>query len=84
MARTVSCSINEEQPHSSSFSGACAPMEGCKMDDQTLQAMSLLMNGTQQALVSLNKCLLNNGALKPGQLSGAIKETFNHAEADWS
>ena len=54
------------------------------MDDQTLQAMSLLMNGTQHALVSLNKCLLNNGALKPGQLSGAIKETFNHAEADWS
>jgi hypothetical protein len=54
------------------------------MDDQTLQAMSLLMNGTQQAMVSLHKCLLNNGGLKPGQLSGAIKETFNHAEADWA
>jgi len=48
------------------------------------QALALVMNATQQALASLNKCLLNNGALRPGQFSGAIKETFNHADANWT
>ena len=35
------------------------------------------------ALVILDKCLLNNGALKAGQFSGALKQTFNHPDADW-
>jgi hypothetical protein len=42
------------------------------------------MNAMTQALASLNKCLLNNQSLKPGQFSGAIKQTFNETEADWS
>jgi hypothetical protein len=41
-------------------------------------------NAVLQAFAILNKCLLNNGALKPGQFSGAIKETFDHPEADWN
>ena len=53
------------------------------MDDKQLEALSLRMTATQQAFASLNKCLLNNGALRPGQFSGAVKETFNAAEADW-
>jgi hypothetical protein len=26
---------------------------------------------------------MNNGALKPGQFSGALKQTFNEPDADW-
>ena len=54
------------------------------MDDKTVEALGLAMNAVTQALASLNKCLLNNQSLKPGQFSGAIKQSFNEAEADWS
>jgi hypothetical protein len=27
---------------------------------------------------------MNNGALKPGQFSQALKDTFNASEADWN
>jgi hypothetical protein len=36
----------------------------------------------QRALVTLSKCLTDNGALKPGQFSSAIKATLNEAEVD--
>ena len=48
-----------------------------------LDKLVLSNNATQQAFVILAKCLLNNGALKPGQFSQALKITFNEAEADW-
>ena len=35
-----------------------------------------------QALVILDKCLLKNGALKPGEFSKALKDTFNHPDGD--
>jgi hypothetical protein len=37
-----------------------------------MQAVACLSNAFRQAFASLNKCLLNNGALKPGQLSNAL------------
>ena len=46
------------------------------MDDKTVEALGLAMNAVTQALAGLNKCLLNNQSLKPGQFSGAIKQTF--------
>ena len=52
------------------------------MTDQS-QALAYIMNATQQAFASLNKCLLNNNALQPGQFSSAIKSSFNEAGADW-
>jgi len=35
-----------------------------------------------QAFASLEKCLLNNGALKRGEFSQALKDTLNHSGAD--
>jgi hypothetical protein len=48
------------------------------------EAIALTQNANVQAFVMLAKCLMNNGALKPGQFQAAIKSTFNEAEADWS
>jgi hypothetical protein len=44
---------------------------------------ALYASATQTAFVILTKCLLNNGALQPGQFAQALKSTFNEAEADW-
>jgi hypothetical protein len=49
-----------------------------------LQAVALFASATQNALVILAKCLMNNGALKPGQFPNALKSTFNEPEADWT
>ena len=49
-----------------------------------LKALSLIGSATQSAFVVLAKCLLDNGALKPGQFPAALKQTFNEAEADWT
>jgi hypothetical protein len=48
------------------------------------EAIALTSNGTLQAFAILTKCLLNNGALRPGQFQSSIKETFNEPEADWN
>jgi hypothetical protein len=53
------------------------------MDDPALKAVALYASATQNALVILTKCLLNNGALNVGQFSGALKETFNEPDADF-
>jgi hypothetical protein len=49
-----------------------------------LKALALYASATQNAFVILAKCLMNNGALKPGQFPKALKETFNEPDADWS
>ncbi|MFZ0095292.1 MAG: hypothetical protein WB540_16590 [Pseudolabrys sp.] len=49
------------------------------MDPQLLAVAALYAGATQNAFVVLAKCLVDNGALKPGQFSSAIKSTF---EAD--
>jgi hypothetical protein len=51
--------------------------------EPALEVAALYANATQIAFVILAKCLLNNGALKPGQFASAIKATFNESEADW-
>lgn len=48
-----------------------------------IQTMALTSNATMQAFVLLVKCLLSNGALKPGQFSGLLKETYNHPDAEY-
>ena len=48
------------------------------------EAIAYSNNATHQALAVLTKCLVNNGALKPGQFSSALKDTFNEPDADWS
>ena len=53
------------------------------MDPQILAVASLYASATQNAFVILTKCLMNNGALKPGQFSSALKSTFNEAEAEY-
>jgi hypothetical protein len=61
-------------------------MENARMNfdtEKTLETVSRIANGLSQALVSLNKCLLNNGALKPGQFAASLKGSFNHPDADW-
>ncbi len=52
-------------------------------DEITQQFIGNLTNAVVHAFVILDKCLLNNGALKPGQFSSGLKDTFNHPEADW-
>ena len=52
-------------------------------DEITQKVIGNVSNAFTQALVTLDKCLLNNGALKPGQFSEALKSTFNHPDADW-
>jgi hypothetical protein len=47
------------------------------------EVAALYASATTSAFVILAKCLLNNGALKPGQFPAALKSTFNEAEADW-
>jgi hypothetical protein len=49
--------------------------------DPSLGVAMLYANATQNAFVVLAKCLLNNGALKQGQFSSAIKSALN-PEAD--
>jgi hypothetical protein len=49
-----------------------------------LKALALYASATQNAFLILAKCLMNNGALKPGQFPKALKETFNEPDADWS
>jgi hypothetical protein len=51
--------------------------------EPAFEASALLANGSQMAIVILVKCLLNNGALNPGQFAAALKATFNEAEADF-
>jgi hypothetical protein len=51
--------------------------------DQALEALALHANATKIAFAILTKCLLNNGALRPGQFSAALKSTFNEPEADF-
>lgn len=50
------------------------------MDEET----RLKLSASQHVFVMLAKCLLNNRALRPGQLSGALKATFNHPEAEYA
>jgi hypothetical protein len=52
--------------------------------DKHGELIALLSNATLNSLVILHKCLLNNGALRPGQFSKALKDTFNSPDADWS
>jgi hypothetical protein len=49
-----------------------------------MKALALTASATQNAFVILAKCLMNNGALKPGQLPKALIETFNEPDADWT
>jgi hypothetical protein len=51
--------------------------------EPALEAVALYASANKTALVILAKCLLNNGALRPGQFANALKSTFNEAEADW-
>jgi hypothetical protein len=48
-----------------------------------LDAIALKNNAMLCAFVILAKCLTNNGALRPGQFSDALKSTFNHPDAKW-
>jgi hypothetical protein len=50
----------------------------------SFEYIGLTNNAVLQAFAILNNCLLNNGALKPGQFSTAIKSTFNDPAADWN
>jgi len=50
--------------------------------DKTVEVIALYASATQNALVTLSKCLTDNGALKPVQFSSAIKATLNEAEVD--
>ena len=50
------------------------------MDPQLLAVAALYAGATQNAFVVLAKCLTNNGGLKPGQFSTAIKSTLNEAD----
>jgi hypothetical protein len=49
-----------------------------------IESPRALCERTQNAFVVLAKCLMNNGALKPGQFPKALKDTFNEPDADWS
>ena len=50
----------------------------------SFEYIGLTNNAVLQAFAILNNCLLNNGALKPGQFSTAIKSSFNDPGADWN
>lgn len=52
-------------------------------EQKMLKILSDGFNAMTQAMVILNKCLLNKGALEPGQFLAAIKETINHPDAQW-
>ena len=49
------------------------------MDPAALAAATVYANATQNAFVVLVKCLTDNGALKPGQFSTAIKSSLSEA-----
>ena len=51
------------------------------MDPAALAAAAAYASATQNAFVVLVKCLMDNGALRPGQFSTAIKSSLNAAEA---
>ena len=46
------------------------------MDDQHIEALSLVANGIIVSYVMLVKCLKNNGALAGGQLENALRKTI--------
>ena len=50
--------------------------------DKTVEVIALYASATQNALAILTKCLMDNGALEPGQFSSAIKATLNEGEVD--
>jgi len=50
------------------------------MDPAALGMAAVHASITQNAFVILTKCLMNNGALKPGQFSSAIKAKLNEVE----
>jgi membrane-bound lytic murein transglycosylase len=50
------------------------------MDPAALGIAAAYASTTQNAFVILTKCLVNNGALQPGQVSSAIKAKLNEAE----
>jgi hypothetical protein len=50
------------------------------MDPAALGMAAVYASITQNAFVILTKCLMNNGALKPGQFSSAIKAKLNEVE----
>jgi hypothetical protein len=52
--------------------------------DKHAEVIALLSNAVLNSLVILNKCLLNNGGLRPGQFSQALKDTLNPPDADWN
>ena len=47
------------------------------------EAIAYSNNAAHQAFAILTKCLLNNGALQPGQFSSALKATLNEPDAEW-
>jgi hypothetical protein len=47
--------------------------EGARAMDRTVEVIAFYASATQNALVTLSKCLMDDGALKPGQFSSAIK-----------
>jgi hypothetical protein len=52
-------------------------------EEKTQRIVGNLSNAMVNIFSILHKCLLNSGALKPGQFSEALKGTFNHPDADW-
>ena len=55
------------QGQESSHHRLCGSGEPPKWMTKRSEALGLAMNALTQALASLNKCLLNNQSLKPGQ-----------------
>ena len=51
------------------------------MDPAALTASTVYANVTQNAFVVLVKCLTDNGPLKPGQFSTAIKSLLSEADS---
>jgi hypothetical protein len=52
-------------------------------EEKTQRIVGNLGNALTTAFSILHKCLLNNGAIKPGQFAEALKGTFNYPDADW-
>jgi hypothetical protein len=52
-------------------------------DPRLVERIALQSSAIQNAFAILTKCLLNNGALKPGQFSAALKTTINDPDANW-
>jgi hypothetical protein len=54
------------------------------MSEQLEKKLAFIASASQNAFVALVKCLMKNGALKPGQFPAALKETFAEPDADSS